>query len=93
MKITVQNNSEHIRPEEMLDWNKYDSGTIFQQYDKGLPSNTYYIACGPYEKRVVTIWFGDGYYSFSTDNKKSLMELLSHITVKVNKTVSFNIGQ
>lgn len=84
IKIKVIDKSKHkirISPKLMLK-NIY-AGCIFQQYSHDFPQNNFYINCGLNEKSVIHIWYDDEneQYRLSTDNKKSLEELLPHVSV------------
>jgi len=82
--IKIKVTGEHkirILPKIMLS-NIY-AGCIFQQYSHGFPQNSFYINCGMNETSVIHIWYDDEdkQYRLSTDNKKSLGELLPHVYV------------
>lgn len=84
-------NEELIDPTDMI--NSPD-GTIFQQYTNGKPTKDYYVSCGPAEKSVIHIWHDDDtrQHRLSTDDKKSLKELLDHVKVKViDATLEINL--
>lgn len=86
MNITVKNISNNVKlidPVRMLD-NIWPAGTVFQQYVSGSPTKDYYITCGHHEDSVITIWYCDEDFrhKLSTDNIKSLSELLSHVKVQ-----------
>jgi len=86
VKIKVQQTKtdmELLDPREMLN-NRFDHGTIFQEYFHSVPQKSYYICCGPHEESLIHIWFSDeeDEYKLSTDNLKSLKELNSDVKVK-----------
>lgn len=82
---------ELLKPSKMLDNLPY--GTVFQQWFKGEPSDTFFLTCGPSEKRVITFWWDDENrkYKVGTDNKKSLREYVSSVKVfKINAEIKIN---
>ena len=83
-----------IRPERMLD-SGVPEGTVFQMYDNEFPSDTYYITCGPYEKRVVEFWYNEEESKFrlSTSTLSELEEFMPHISVRENSHIGFKIEQ
>lgn len=90
----ISKSSNKLDPVEMLD-NKY-SHSIFQQYCNDLPENCFYINCGINEESLIAIWYSDEdeKYNLSTDDRKSLRSLLSHVKVvkidaEVNLTIKF----
>lgn len=86
-----QVDSDLIDPVEMIG---FDHGTIFQQYHNGYPCKDYYISCGHAEKSVIHIWYNeeDAEYNLSTDNIKSLKELVDAVRVKeIDATIEINL--
>ena len=86
VKIKVEHNKADLNlldPCEMFS-NRFDHGTVFQQYFHDVPQKTYYICCGSYEESVIHIWFSDeeNTYKFSTDNLRSLKDLNYSVKVK-----------
>lgn len=84
IKIKVIDKSKHkIRMSPKLMLKNIYTGCIFQQYSNNIPQNNFYINCGMNEPSVIHIWYDDEdkQYRLSTDNKKSLGELLPHVSV------------
>lgn len=80
-----------IDPVEMIG---SEYGTIFQQYFNGKPCKDYYISCGHAEKSVIHIWHHeeDEEYNLSTDDIKSLKELVNTVKVKeIDATIEINL--
>jgi hypothetical protein len=82
--------SDFIDPVEMIG---FDYGTIFQQYHNGKPCKDYYISCGHAEKSVIHIWYNEeDEYNLSTDDIKSLKELVDAVRVKeINATIEIDL--
>lgn len=58
-------------------------GEVFQQYFEDKPQKCFYIGCGKSEN-VINIWFEEeeGVYRLSSDDKNSLLGLVSSVKVK-----------
>lgn len=82
IKIKERSTSKFLDPCDMLGT---PYGTVFQQYFKGHPEDTYYVSCGNGEKSVLTIWFDDEseLFKLSTDDRESLSELVDSVRVAI----------
>lgn len=69
---------------EPINMFKYKKGTVFQEYVNGKPDKWFFVNLGLNEDLLV-IWYNDEMckYELSTDNKKGISGLLSHVKCKV----------
>ena len=89
IKITIQNDADNnlIDPTAMINT---EYGAVFQQWFKGKKQPVYYMSCGFAEENVIQIWYNaeDDKHMLSTDNLKSLKQLVKEVKVqKINATI------
>lgn len=83
IKIKVKSQKEKLEnPAVMFEPHAY--GTVFQQYFRGKPDNTYFIHCGIGAKHLITVWYNDedNRHELSTDSIKDINSFTEHVKVK-----------
>jgi hypothetical protein len=93
IKITIQNDTDDDLIDPVL-MAKSNYGTVFRQYFKDIKQKDLYFSCGQDEDAIIHIWYDEenNEYRLSTDDIKSLKELVKSVKVKqIDATIEITL--